>query len=122
MNKFALLLSGCMLAATIVNSALADDYGGSGVSREKIKGGSGMGMMKGECLMDGQGMHGSYVMTGVHSMTGKADNVDHDHGTLMLKHAAAYMMLHFPPAAIKDIKDGDTITIRLGITKEAVPK
>jgi hypothetical protein len=51
-------------------------------------------------------------------MTGKVDKIDHAKGTLTLKHGAADMLLHFPPAAVKDLKNGDTITVHLGFSKE----
>jgi len=120
MKKSVLLLSSSLLAAALAIPALAGDYGGSGMRMEKMGGCPGMGMAQGECMMNEQGMHGSCSMMGAHSMTGKVDKVDHARGTLMLKHAASDMMLHFPPAAIRDIKNGDTITVSLGFAKRVM--
>lgn len=113
MKKLALLGSG-LLAATLAISALAGDYeSGRGMMK-----GSGMMGMKGDCMMDASGMRGECPMAGSHSMTGKVDRIDHAKGTLTLKHGAADMLLHFPPASIKDLKNGDTITVHLGFSKE----
>ncbi len=109
--KKSILLSSSLLAATLAISALAGDYE---YGRGMMKGG---GMM-GDCTMDARGMHGECPMAGSHSMTGKVDKIDHANGTLTLKHGAANMLLHFPPAAIKDLKNGDTITVHLGFSKE----
>jgi hypothetical protein len=106
MKKIALMLSGSLLAATFAFPVLADDYGRGG----------GMGM-KQDCMMDKHGMHGDCPMMGTHNMTGMIDKIDHAKGTLILKHGAADMLLHFPPAAIKDLKNGDTITVHLGFSK-----
>ncbi len=115
MKKSVLLSSSSLLAATLAMSALAGDYESG---RGMMKGEGMMGMKKGDCMMDARGMHGECPMAGSHSMTGKVDKVDHAKGTLMLKHGAADMLLHFPPAAIKDLKNGDTITVHLGFSKE----
>lgn len=114
MKKIALLLGGSLLAAAFALPVHAGDYGRSGMG---MQGEGRMGMMKGECMMDTAGMRGDCPMMGAHSMTGTVDRIDHAKGTLMLKNSAADMMLHFPPGAIKDLKNGDTITVRLGFAK-----
>lgn len=120
MKKFVLSLSSSLLAAALAFPALAGDYGGSGMGMGMGKMRGCPGMAQGECMMNEQGMHGSCPMMGAHSMTGKVDNVDHARGTLTLKHAASDMTLHFPSAAIRDVKNGDTITVRLGFAREVM--
>ncbi|MCK9199949.1 MAG: hypothetical protein M0P59_05220 [Gallionella sp.] len=120
MKKLTLLLGGSLLAAAFAMPVHADEYGKPGPGM--MKGEGRMGMMKGECMMDMQGMRGDCPMMGAHVMTGMIDKVDHAKGTLMLKHSAADMMLHFPPDAIKDLKNGDTITVKLGFTKSMPTK
>lgn len=102
MKKFLLLLAGSLLIANLAVSAQADEYGKSGMGMEKMK--------------------GSSKMMGMHKMTGTVDKIDHAKGTLTLKSGVADMMLHFPPSAIKDLKDGDTITVELGFAKEGAMK
>ncbi|MFZ2161156.1 MAG: hypothetical protein WAW02_02955 [Sideroxyarcus sp.] len=114
MKKFTSMLGGSLLAAALALPVMADDYGRMG--RDKMKD-DGMMSMKGHCMMDEHGMHGDCMMTGSHSMTGKVDKIDPAKGTLVLKHGAADMLLHFPPAAIKDLRNGDTITVHLGFSK-----
>ena len=114
MKKTILLSSSGLLAAALAISALAGDYESG---RGMMKGGGMMGM-KGDCMMDAHGMRGDCPMAGSHSMTGKVDKIDYAKGTLMLKHGAADMLLHFPPASVKDLKNGDTITVHLGFSKE----
>lgn len=114
-KKFALLLGSSLFAATLAIPVQAEDYGKPGMGM--MKGDGKMGMMKGNCMMDMQGMRGDCPMMGAHSMTGTVGKIDHAKGMLTLKHAAGDMMLHFPPDALKDIKDGDTITVRMGFTR-----
>lgn len=120
MKKFALVLSSGLLAVALAIPAMAGDYGGSSMGMGKM--GGCPGVAQGECMMNERGMHGTCSMMGAHSMTGMVDKVDHAKGTLMLKHAASDMMLHFPPSAIRDIKNGDTITVRLGFEKGVATK
>jgi hypothetical protein len=113
MKKLTLLLSGSLLAAVFAVPVHAGDYG----SERGMMKGEGMMGMQGDCMKDTGGMRGDCMM-GRHNMTGKVDKIDHAKGTLVLKHGAADMLLHFPPAAIKDLKNGDTITVHLGFSKE----
>lgn len=122
MKKLVVLFSSSLLAATLAFSAQADSYDKSRMGMEKMKGEYKTGMMKGECKMDEKGMHGSCMMEGSHSMTGTVDKIDHDKGALTLKYGSSEMLLHFPPAALKDVKNGDAITVHLGFTKENMPK
>jgi hypothetical protein len=112
MKKLVLLGSSLLAAAMLAVPAQADEYG-----RGMMKSEGRMGMMKGECMMDMGGMHGDCPMMGAHSMTGTVAKIDHDKGMLTLKHGAGDMRLHFPPAAIKDLKNGDTITVNLGFAR-----
>lgn len=109
MKKIVSILGCSLLAVAFSLPAAADDYG-------RMKGMKGM---KGECMMDKEGMHGDCMMMGSHSMTGTIDKIDPDKGTLVLKHGAADMSLHFPPASLKGLKNGDTITVHLGFSKGA---
>lgn len=120
MKKIAMLLSSSLFAAVLAMPAQAGEPGKSEMGM--MKGEGKMGMMKGECMMDMKGMRGDCPMMGTHSMTGTVDKIDHAKGMLMLKHSAADMMLHFPPDAIKDLKNGDTITVNLGFTKSGPAK
>lgn len=115
MKRIAMLLNGSLLAAVLAVPAHAGDYGRSETGM--MKGEGRMGMMKGECMMDMKGMRGDCPMMGTHSMTGTVDKIDHDKGMLTLKHSVGDMRLHFPPAAMKDLKNGDTITVNLGFTR-----
>ncbi|MDD2700772.1 MAG: hypothetical protein PHH36_05980 [Sideroxydans sp.] len=114
MNKITLMLGG-LLAGALSISVLAEGYGPGAMGMDHGH------MMKGDCMMDGSGMRGDCPMMGSHSMTGKVSKIDHAKGTLMLKHQAADMMLHFPPSAIRDLKNGDTITVYLGFSKKSSP-
>jgi len=103
-SKYYFLTSG-LLAACVAVSAQAAGYGESKPGMERMQGEK-MGMMK-----DGS------MMMGMHKMTGTVGNIDHAKGVLMLKTGAADMTLHFSPDSIKDLKEGDTITVKLGFSK-----
>ena len=110
MNKSLLLLAGGLLAANFAVPVCAEEGYGSGMGMEK----SGMGMEKMEKMEMEKGKH---KMMGWHKMSGTVDNIDYAKGMLTLKSGAPDMMLHFPPASIKDLKNGDTITVDLGFAK-----
>lgn len=97
MRKFPLILACGLLAANLAVPAQAADYG----SKPEM----GMDKIKGDQMM------------GKHKMTGTVDKVDHAKGTLMLKTGPAEMALHFPPPSLKDIKNGDTITVEMSFMK-----
>lgn len=97
MGKFQLILASCFLVAILSISVQAADYGKPEMAMDK---------MKGEAMMMGK-----------HKMTGTVDKVDHAKGTLMLKTGPAEMALHFPPPSLKDIKNGDTITVEMSFRK-----
>jgi hypothetical protein len=56
-------------------------------------------------------------MMGEHKMTGTVEKIDHKTGMLKFKTGEGNLELHFPPPTIKDLKAGDTITVKLGYTK-----
>ena len=121
MRKFLLLLTSGMLAVNFAASAQAGDYGKPAMGMDKMKGDRmGMGEMKRDCMgMDK--MKDECVMMGWHKMTGTVDKIDHAKGVLTLKSGAPDMTLHFPPDSIKDLKNGDTITVKLGLMKGQPP-
>jgi len=53
-------------------------------------------------------------MMGEHDMSGTVQKIDHKKGTLQLKTHEGMLHLHFPPSAIKDVKNGDALTVHLG--------
>lgn len=97
MKNLMFLLASGLLAANFSGPAQAECYGEPAMV---------MGKMKGDCMM-----------MGGHRMTGVVDKIDHVKGVLTLKSGAPDMTLHFPPASIKDLKNGDTITVDLRFTK-----
>lgn len=119
MNRLSLLLNGSFLAVFCVSSYAAN-YGPSGMGMmERHSGMERMGeprtgKMMGECLMDREGMGGDCMLMGRHKMSGTVSMINHAKGTLVLKNSVADMTLHFPPDAIKTLKNGDKITVYLG--------
>ena len=92
-----------------------------GMDRMKGDAKMGMGKMKGDCLMDKEGMSGDCMLMGRHKMSGTVGMIDHAKGTLALKSSVADMTLHFPPDAIKTLKNGDAITVYLGFRMAEPP-
>jgi len=54
-------------------------------------------------------------MKGQHSMDGEVTKVDSKRGWIDVKTSEGSMKLHFPPAALADVKKGDRVTVDLGI-------
>jgi hypothetical protein len=54
-------------------------------------------------------------MMGRHSMEGQVTSVDTKKGWVHVKTAEGTMTLHFPPAALQEVKKGDRITVELSM-------
>lgn len=54
-------------------------------------------------------------MMGKHSMDGQVTKVDAKKGWIDVKTPEGSMKLHFPPAALANVKKGDSVTVELGI-------
>lgn len=67
-------------------------------------------------LATGAAMAGAKYQ-GEHDMSGTITSIDHQTGKLSLQTGAGEMSLHFPPSALKDLKEGDQMTVHLGFTK-----
>jgi hypothetical protein len=62
-------------------------------------------------------MAGATQEKGQHSMSGTVSAIDHTTGQLTLKTGAGELKLHFPPASIQDLKEGQTITVHLAYSE-----
>jgi len=56
---------------------------------------------------------------GRHTMTGEVTRLDRDKGTVSLKTKEGELNLHFPPTALKDVKEGDSLTVQMAFREEA---
>ena len=54
-----------------------------------------------------------------HTMTGTVTNVDHTTGMLSLNMPEGELMLHFPPATLTHVQNGETLTVSLGFHEGA---
>jgi hypothetical protein len=54
---------------------------------------------------------------GDHSMSGTVTEIDHQTGKLSLETGVGELELHFPPQALKEVTEGDQITVHLGFSK-----
>lgn len=52
---------------------------------------------------------------GLHTMTGEVTAIDQKTGMVSLKTPEGTLQLHFPPAALQGVKQGERITIELGL-------
>jgi hypothetical protein len=102
MNRAAVLLSAALLVGGLSTAVIADERHESGASGGKAHSSASMSAKD---------------FKGEHAMTGTISEIDHSEGTLTLKTAKEELHLHFPPAAIKDYKEGDQVTVQLGIAK-----
>lgn len=58
-------------------------------------------------------------MAGHHTMDGEVTKVDAKKGWIDVKTPEGSMKLHFPPAALENVKKGDAVTVDLGMTSAA---
>jgi hypothetical protein len=54
---------------------------------------------------------------GEHAMSGTVTDIDPQTGKLSLNTGVGELELHFPPQALKDVKEGDQLTVYLGFSK-----
>jgi osmotically-inducible protein OsmY len=52
---------------------------------------------------------------GVHTMTGKVTSLDRSRGHVTLQTAEGKLDLQFPPASLQNVRQGDRLTVRLGV-------
>jgi hypothetical protein len=95
MKKFLFYVAAALFSGSLVTAAVAAD---GMKAAEKPK--SEMGKMMGE-----------------HKMAGTVEKIDHKTGMMKVKTGMGDMELHFPPPSVKDLKEGDAITVQLGFTK-----
>ena len=66
--------------------------------------------------------HGSNIpekdFKGEHVMSGTISKIDHSTGKLDLKTEEGTLVLHFPPDAMKNLKEGDQAAVSLEIAKQ----
>jgi hyperosmotically inducible protein len=53
--------------------------------------------------------------TGRHTMTGEVTQVASERGHVHLKTPEGELVLHFPPATLRDVKPGDRLTVELAV-------
>ena len=56
---------------------------------------------------------------GQHTMSGTVTAIDHTTGVLSLNTHEGELKLHFPPATVKEVKTGQTLTVSLGFHEGA---
>jgi hypothetical protein len=54
-------------------------------------------------------------MMGRHTMDGEVTKVDSKKGWVDVKTSEGSMKLHFPPAALANVKKGDSVSVELGL-------
>jgi len=57
-----------------------------------------------------------------HTMDGQVTKVDAKKGWVDIKTPEGRMKVHFPPAALADVKVGDNVTVELGMKKVSSAK
>jgi hypothetical protein len=60
--------------------------------------------------------------SGQHTMDGEVTKVDAKKGWVDIKTAEGRMKVHFPPAALENVKVGDSVTVELGMKKVSSAK
>jgi hypothetical protein len=56
-------------------------------------------------------------LKGEHEISGTISKLDTNKGMVSLQTDVGMLELHFPPQEVKELKAGDTITVRLGYSK-----
>lgn len=72
---------------------------------------------EGKESMEYEGKEKHKRMHGMHKMSGTITQIDKEKGTLTLDSKPVALELHFPPDSIKDLNEGDEISVKLGFEK-----
>ena len=57
----------------------------------------------------------SYGVRALQAMTGQVTNLDKRQGNLSLRTEQRIFELHFPPSLLRDVQEGDRLTLELGL-------
>ncbi|HLP97419.1 MAG TPA: hypothetical protein VK149_03130 [Sideroxyarcus sp.] len=114
MKRAISLLGASLLAATLAVPAQA---GGNDRSERGMTRAEDMTGMQDGCI-DDAGCMREDCLKGSHDMTGKVSKIDRARGMLVLKHGASDITMQFPAASLKELNNGDTITVHLSFSKE----
>ncbi len=91
----------CMTTGTAVAGGYDDEYGGEAKAwHDKDMHEKDMGHKMGK-----------------HGMSGTIESIDQKTGWLKVKTEEGSLNVHFPPDSLKDLKNGDTITVYLSFSK-----
>jgi hypothetical protein len=108
MKRAVGILSIAMAPLFIAGLALGDDrYGGSGSEPR----GTGAGSVTSGTPSTGS--MGGFM--GQHTMTGTVTDIDADSGKITVDAEGKTLDLHFPRTALQGLKEGDRVTVQLGI-------
>ncbi|MDA8093528.1 MAG: hypothetical protein M0T84_06365 [Betaproteobacteria bacterium] len=66
--------------------------------------------------------HTRMRVMGSHYMVGTVEHLNRREGTLELKSEPQNLKLHFPPASLRTVRDGDTLRVHLSFTKEGAKR
>lgn len=105
MKKLFSLLAAAALAAS-VTPALAQQQGQDGQQKAQ----QGQQGQAGQ-----QGRQAAFGYRGQHVMQGKITDIDRDKGTVKLDTPDGSVSLHFPPASLQGLNEGDTVDVSLAI-------
>jgi len=105
-----------LLAATVFAGGLAT----AAIAEDPVKGAPGSASPP----------HGTSAMPspmskdsqGEHTMSGTISKIDQNGGTLSLRTDKEILDLHFPPSVLANFKEGDQVTVHLGIAKKPAPQ
>jgi hypothetical protein len=111
MKKLFSLLAAAALAAS-VTPALAQQQGQDGQQKAQ-QGQQGQQGRQGQAGQ--QGRQAAFGYRGQHVMQGKITDIDRDKGTVKLDTPDGSVSLHFPPASLQGLNEGDTVDVSLAI-------
>ena len=78
-----------------------------------------LGIMAGPALAQSAG---SDEMKGRHAMQGQITSLDEKKGWVHVKTDEGTMILRVPPESLRNVKKGDTVTVRLALKDTGPPK
>jgi len=103
MNVRHTFLTAAVLGLAVAGGAQAAGMGGMHMSGDSKTMDMSKGSMKG-------------MMMGMHVMPATVDKVDHKTGMVDVTSEGMKLQVHFPPASLKTVKDGDKIDLHLGFS------
>ncbi|MFK2874988.1 hypothetical protein ISP13_15705 [Dyella lipolytica] len=110
-------ISNKSLCSMLGSLSLAVAFSGVALAQDSMPASSTTAMSRMSTGAMHPGMKSMHTLIGMHAMPATVSAVDTHTGVVDVTSEGMALKVHFPPAAMADLKAGDTITLHMGYSK-----